>query len=45
MAQWVKNLTHLREDVGLTPGLAQRVKDLMLPSALAEAAAAAVAPI
>ena len=31
VAQWVKNLTSLHEEVGLIPGLAQWVKDLVLP--------------
>ena len=30
MAQQVKNPTNIREDAGLTPGLAHWVKDLML---------------
>ena len=33
MAQWVKNLTGVHEDVGLIPGLTQRVKELALPQA------------
>ena len=31
MAQRVKNSTSIREDMGLTPGLTQWVKDLALP--------------
>ena len=31
MAQWVKDLTSVREDVGLIPGLAQWVEDVVLP--------------
>ena len=30
VAQWVKNLTSIPEEAGLSPGLAQWVKDLML---------------
>ena len=30
VAQWDKNLTSIHEDVGLTPSLAQWVKDLLL---------------
>ena len=33
MAQQVKNSTSISEDVGLIPGLAQWVKDLVLPCA------------
>ena len=35
VAQWVKNPTSVREDVGLIPGLAQWVKDLALPRGVA----------
>ena len=30
VVQWVKNMTSIHKDVGLIPGLAQWVKDLVL---------------
>ena len=34
VAQWVKNSTSIQEDLDLIPGLAQWVKDLVLPRGL-----------
>ena len=38
MAQWVKNLTSIHEDMRLLPSLTQWVKDLVLPQVVAQCA-------
>ena len=44
MAQWLTNPTRNHEVVGSIPGLAQRVKDLVLPWAVVWVADAAQIP-
>ena len=34
VAQWIKNLTSIHEDVGLIPGLTQWIKDPTCPQAV-----------
>ena len=38
-AQWVKNVTHVREDVGLTSGLARVLPQIRIGSCIAVAVA------
>ena len=44
VAQWVKNLPGIHEDVGSSPALAQGVRDPALPQAVAQVAHVAWTP-